>query len=84
MADETTDVSNTGQMVIHLRCVTSGTIRTVFGGLVSIAARDAESLTEALETKCAELSLPWRKCHLGSDGASVFTGKQNKQYLIEV
>ena len=38
IADETTDVSNIGQMVVRLRCVASGTIRTVFGGLVSVTA----------------------------------------------
>lgn len=77
MVDETTDVSNLGQMAIHLRCVTNGTMTTRFGGLCEIGPRDAVSLQAAMEQKLTELHLDWRKCHLASDGASVFTGRLN-------
>lgn len=77
MVDETTDVSNLGQMVIHLRCVSAGSISTRLGGLCQIAQRDAPSLKVALEEKLAALNLDWKKCHIASDGASVFTGRLN-------
>lgn len=77
LSDETTDVSNVGQLLVHLRCVTSGVITTRFGGLVAVGGRDAESIQHAIEGKCLELDVDWQKCHLGSDGASVFTGRHN-------
>eukprot|EP00117_Sycon_ciliatum_P027376 scpid58849/ scgid22254/ len=77
MVDETTDVSNLGQMAIHLRCVSNGRITTRFGGLCEIGPRNAVALQTAMEEKLRELNLDWRKCHLASDGASVFTGRLN-------
>ena len=57
MVEETTDVSNLGQMAIHLRCVSNGRITTRFGGLCEIGARNAPSLQAAMEEKLADLHL---------------------------
>lgn len=75
LADESTDITNISQLVVHLRCVTSGTVTTRFGGIVALGRKDADSVREAMEGKGADLGVTWRKCHLGSDGASVFTGR---------
>lgn len=77
LSDETTDVANLGQVVIHFRCVKSGVVETRFGGASSVDERNAEAIQKALEAKADEWGLDWRKCHLGSDGASVFTGRHN-------
>ena len=77
MADETTDISNIGQMAIHLRCVCDGAIVNRFAGLYEVAERDALSIQRAMEDKFRALHIDWKKCHLSSDGASVFTGRLN-------
>lgn len=77
MSDESTDVSNIGQLVMHLRCVKDGVIHTRFGGLVALGERNAAAIQRAMEEKATEWEVDWRKCHLASDGASVFTGRVN-------
>ena len=57
MVDKTTNVSNLGQMAVHLRCVSSGRITIRFGGLCEIGARNASSLQAAMEEKLADLHL---------------------------
>ena len=77
MSDESTDVSNVSQLLVHLRCVREGTITTRIGGLAALGARDALSIKAALDEKFAGLGVDWKKCHLSSDGANVFPGKHN-------
>ena len=77
MVDETTDISNIGQMAIHLHCVCDGAIVNRFAGLCEVAERDALSIQRAMEDKFRALHINWKKCHLSSDGASVFTGRLN-------
>lgn len=77
LVDESTDVSNVAQMVVHLRCVSSGQVTLRFGGIASLARKDANSIRAALERKAKDFDLDWQKSHLGSDGASTFTGRHN-------
>ena len=49
MSDESTDVSNVSQLLVHLRCVREGTITTRFGGLATLEARDALLIKAALD-----------------------------------
>ena len=74
MSDESTDVSNVSQLLVHLRCVREGTITTRFGGLAALEARDALSIKAALDEKCAGLGVDWKKCHLA---VTVLTSSQS-------
>ena len=55
MVDETTDVSNLGQMAVHVRCVVDGRIVNRFAGVCEVAERDAVSIQQALEEKFESL-----------------------------
>ena len=76
LSDETTDIANKGQLVVHFCCVKSGIIRTRFGGVVEVSEPNAASIQHAIK-KAADWSLDRKKCHFASDGASVFTGRKS-------
>ena len=64
MVDESTDVSNLCQMVIHLRCVNAGRVATRYGGIIAVEEQHATALREALEAKdndvAVEHMLSWQ------------------------
>lgn len=74
-ADESTDVSNLYQMVIHLRCVEAGHVTTRFGGIIAQEGQHATVLQEALDERENDIRVQWNTSDLGSDGASVFTAE---------
>ena len=67
LMDETTDVSNLGQLDMHLRLVHGGVISSRFGTVISLHERTAEAITARGKTWCTE-----RNADL-SHSRSVFT-----------
>ena len=51
LADESTDIANTFQLVVHLQSVSSGKAATRFGGIVALDKYSADCVREALEDK---------------------------------
>lgn len=77
LMDETTDVSNLGQLDLHLRLVKDGVISSRFGNLISLSERTADVLIARVKDWCAERSIPVRRSNAGSDGCSTFAGRQH-------
>ena len=74
LVDESTDVANNAQLVVHLRCVKPGGLSTRFGGIVTLREKNAAAIRTAVENKCQDFHVQWKTCHLGTDGACVFIG----------
>eukprot|EP00117_Sycon_ciliatum_P024343 scpid22006/ scgid20446/ SCAN domain-containing protein 3; Protein ZNF452 len=78
VADESTDVSNVSQLVLHLRLVKDGDVDVLFGGIVPLLEGcSANNLVTAIKNWAREAGVDLAKCHLGSDGASTFAGRIN-------
>ena len=54
LSDETTDIANKGQLVVHFCCVKSGIIRTRFGGVVEVSECNAAAIQHTIEKKAAD------------------------------
>ena len=74
MADETTDVSNKTQLGIHLRLSHRGMVVSRFGSFQSLPNTNANTLVTATGNFCKLRGIAMQRMHLGSDGASNFTG----------
>ena len=77
LMDEMTNVSNLGQLDMHLRLVKDCVILSRFGTLISLSERTADVLTANVKDWCVERNIPLRHSHAGSDGCSTFAGRQN-------
>ncbi len=78
ICDETTDVSTTKQLVIYAKAIVQSAVRPFFLALKEIPDGTAESVKENLKEGLAECGLTIdRVAALGSDGASVMTGRVN-------
>ena len=73
--DETTDVTNLGQLALHLRLVKDGTVRSRFGTLIALADRKADTITGSVKEWCKTRGIDLQRAHVGSDGASTFVGR---------
>ncbi|XP_069068967.1 E3 SUMO-protein ligase KIAA1586-like [Pleurodeles waltl] len=78
--DESTDISVTKMLILYFkfRSVTSTEHKTVFGGIVTLSACNAEAITTAVKEFYAANKLDLMKMVMfTSDGASVMLGKNN-------
>ena len=54
LSDETTDIANKGQLVVHFRCVKSVITRTQFRGVVEVSECNAAAIQHTIEKKAAD------------------------------
>ena len=73
--DETTDVSVKTELIIYIRYICKGEIKTSFIRVLELPDGTARTITEAVCTLCREMGFDLQHlCGLGSDEASVVLG----------
>ena len=77
--DETTDVSVNKELIVYVRYLVDGEVRTSFLRILELRNGMATTIVDVLVQLCADLDLDivHHLCGLGSDGASVMLGRNN-------
>jgi hypothetical protein len=83
ICDETTDLSTTKQLIIYIKAIVDCDVDTFFLALKELNDASAKSIVKSILTTLSEHGLDLSNCTgLGSDGASVITGKHSGVYLL--
>ena len=73
--DETTDVSVKKELIIYIRYICKGDIKTSFIRVLELPDGTAHTINEAVCTLCREMGFDMQRlCGLGTDGVSVMLG----------
>ena len=73
--DETTDVSIKKELIVYIRYVCKGEVKTSFIRVLELPDGTAHTISEAVCGLCRDLALEMQHlCGLGSDGAAVMLG----------
>ncbi|XP_070546167.1 uncharacterized protein C17orf113-like [Ptychodera flava] len=78
IVDETVNVTIDKKLIVFLRIIADAKPKNVFSGNITIPAGNAETVTAAIFAELERRNIDSRKViGLGSDGASVMTGRHN-------